>query len=54
MRKYFESLESGDLLGETFLAAVLGAVLGGYEWMLAAPILNLSLHLIAYAEATNG
>jgi len=49
MLKYFASMESGDLLGETFFAAVLGAVLGGYEWMLTAPILNLSLHLIACA-----
>jgi len=47
LRKYFESLESGDLLGETFMFMLLGTLIGGYVGMVVGPIINLFLHCIA-------
>ena len=47
LRKYFESLESGDLLGESFIFMILGALIAGYIGLVVGPIINLCLHCIA-------
>jgi len=44
LRKYFESLESGDLLGESFIFMILGALVAGYIGLVVGPIINLCLH----------
>ena len=47
LRKYFENLESGDLLGESFIFMILGALVAGYIGLVVGPIINLCLHCIA-------
>jgi hypothetical protein len=46
IRKYFESLESGELLGETFMFMIFGALINGYVGAVVGPIINLCLHCI--------
>jgi hypothetical protein len=47
MREYWMDLDVGDVLGESFLAAVIGALFMGPVGIIAFPLVNLALHLWA-------
>ncbi len=44
---YWSEIPDGDVAGETFLLAVLGATIGGPVAAVAVPCVNLALHALA-------